>query len=265
MALHFRSFSSGSGGNCYLIKSEKTALLVDVGISGRRIFDNLEKAETRADDLAAVLITHEHMDHIKSLRTMTRKIPRVLAYANRGTWNHLREMVKEEQRAVFETGAAFAVGDILVKPFPICHDASEPVGFSFRAGGGQISLLTDTGCLNSAIFEEIKEADLLILEANHDVEMLKFGRYPWFLKRRILGESGHLSNADTAAVICRLLAETKKRRHILLAHLSKENNFPEMAYQTIKNALEESNYFIDENLCLQTIARDEMSALYTVC
>jgi len=264
MALHFCSFSSGSSGNCYLVRSETTALLVDVGISGRKIIDNLGKSLTRMEDLAAILITHEHSDHVKSLRTMTKKVPHIRTYANQGTWEQVQDLVKEEQRAVFETGTTFVIGDIKVKPFPICHDAVEPVGFSFYDGSKQISIVTDTGCLNNEIFEEIREADLLILEANHDVEMLRIGRYPWFLKQRILGEKGHLSNVDAASTICRLLAETKKYRHVLLAHLSRENNFPEMAYQTIKNLLEESDYFIDQNVCLNVIARDEMSALYTL-
>ena len=263
-ALQFCAFASGSSGNCYLIKSEKTALLIDAGISGRKIFDGLEKTGTRTEDLAAVLITHEHTDHIRSLKTMARRVPGLRAYANRGTWNHLSGLIQEAQRRVFETGGVFEVGDILIKSFPLCHDASEPVGFSFYAGGGQISILTDTGHISEAVMEEIQGADLLVLEANHDVEMLKAGRYPWFLKRRILGESGHLSNVDAACAIRGMLAGAKKKRRVLLAHLSRENNFPEMAYQTVKNVLEEADCFLDEHLSLHIIARDEVGALYTV-
>jgi phosphoribosyl 1,2-cyclic phosphodiesterase len=195
---------------------------------------------------------------------LNRKLPHILTYANSGTWRSIEGLVDESQRMVFETGKDFFIEDIKVKAFPISHDAEEPVGFSLYSGNGQISVLTDTGCLSEEIYAEIKGADLLIIEANHDVEMLKFGRYPWFVKQRVLGEKGHLSNVDAAEAICRLLTEKKKKRHVLLAHLSRENNFPEMAYQTIKNLLEEENHHMDSNLRLNIIARDEMSALYTV-
>jgi len=264
MALTFCSFSSGSSGNCYLVKSDNAAILIDAGISGRKIFESLKRMGTELRKLDAILITHEHSDHIRSLRTVNRKAPQIRTYANTGTWENIEGLVDERQRVVFETGRAFFINDIEVRPFPLSHDAAEPVGFSFRAAGKQISILTDTGCLNSGIFDEIAAADLLILEANHDVEMLKIGRYPMFLKQRILGEKGHLSNVDAAGAICRLLSEEKKKRRVLLAHLSKENNFPEMAYMTIKNLLEEKDFYIDSNVFLSIIARDEMSAVYTV-
>jgi len=264
MALTFCSFSSGSSGNCYLIQSEKAAILVDVGISGRKIFNSLANADISLDDVNAVLITHEHTDHVKSLRVVTKKMPNACAYANGGTWGSIKNLVEEEKRKVFETGLAFRINDIEVKPFLISHDAAEPVGFSFYKDEKQISILTDVGILSNDVYDEIRDADILVLEANHDVEMLRIGRYPWFLKQRILGERGHLSNVDAAKTICRMIAEKQKHRHVLLAHLSKENNFPEMAYQTIKNLLEERNYFLDKNICLNIIDRDEMSNLYTV-
>ena len=264
MALTFCSFSSGSSGNSYLIKSDESAILVDAGISGRKIFQSLQEVEVNLREVSAVLITHEHTDHIKSLRTITRKMPQIHTYANSGTWKSIEALVEEKQRVTFKTGDAFFINDIKVKSFLLSHDAEEPVGFSFYKAGKQISILTDTGFLSDDIYDEIKEADLLIIEANHDVEMLRIGRYPWFLKQRILGNKGHLSNVDAADAICKILSEKQKYIHVLLAHLSRENNFPEMAYQTIKNLLEEKNYYIDTNICLNIIARDEMSALYTV-
>ena len=264
MTMTFCSFSSGSSGNCYLVKSDDTAILIDSGISGRKIFESLKKTGTSPGDLCAVLITHEHSDHIRSLKTLAGRIPQIRAYANGGTWKYIDAFVDERQRSVFETGKAFSINDIEVKPFPLSHDAEEPVGFSFYSGGRQISILTDTGLIDDGIYDEIKDADILVLEANHDVEMLKMGRYPWFLKQRILGSRGHLSNVDAAAAICKLISENGKSRQILLAHLSRENNFPEMAYQTIKNLLEENDYYINTHVRLNIIARDEISALYTV-
>jgi Metal-dependent hydrolases of the beta-lactamase superfamily I len=186
------------------------------------------------------------------------------AYANAMTWSQINEFVCEEQRATFETGKFFMIGDITVKTFRVSHDAAEPVGYSFSSGGKQISIVTDTGCMSDEIISEIKDADILILEANHDVDMLKVGRYPWFLKQRVLGEEGHLSNTAAGETILRLLSENQKERRILLAHLSRENNFPEMAYQTVKNILEEADYYIGKHLMLNTITRDEVSLIYEI-
>ena len=264
MTLSFCSFSSGSSGNCYLIKSQRTAILVDAGISGKRIFEGLEKAETPREELVGVLITHEHSDHTKSIKTLTRKLKGLRAYANEKTWDRLDAEICEDQREIFTTGDSFFIGDIMVKTFHVSHDAVDPVGFSFYAGEKQISIVTDTGCMNDEIIGEIINADILILEANHDVDMLKIGRYPWFLKQRILGVEGHLSNIAAGETIVRLLSENSKERYVLLAHLSKENNFPEMAYQTVKNILEEADYYIDKHITLNTIVRDEISLVYHI-
>jgi phosphoribosyl 1,2-cyclic phosphodiesterase len=247
-----------------LVRSRETAILVDAGISGKRIYEGLEKTATPREQLAALLITHEHADHIKSVRAVLKKEKALKAYANAMTWNRIDAQVCEEQKATFETGDAFPIGDITVKTFRVSHDAAEPVGFTFSAGGKQISIVTDTGCTNEEIISAIKEADILILEANHDVDMLRIGRYPWFLKQRILGEQGHLSNAAAGETILRLLSESRKERHVLLAHLSRENNFPEMAYQTVKNILEEADFYIGKHLKLNTIIRDEVSLVYEI-
>lgn len=264
MTLSFCSFSSGSSGNSYLVKTEHTAILVDAGISGKRIYEGLEHTATPKEQLAALMITHEHSDHTKSIRTLMKKIKSMKVYANAMTWEQISSQVCEEQREVFETGDSFLVGDIMVKTFRVSHDAADPVGYTFLSGGKQISIVTDTGCMSEEIISEIKDADILILEANHDIDMLKLGRYPWFLKQRVLGEEGHLSNEAAGETILRLLSENKKERYVLLAHLSKENNFPEMAYQTVKNILEEADFYIGKHLNLNTITRDEVSLLYEI-
>ena len=264
MTLSFCSFSSGSSGNCYLVKSETTAILVDAGISGKKIYEGLEMTATPKEQLAALLITHEHVDHTKSIRTLMKKEKNLKAYANAMTWDQINAQVCEEQKEIFKTGETFSIGDITVKTFRVSHDAAEPVGYTFSSGGKQISIVTDTGCMSEEIISEIKEADILILEANHDVDMLKVGRYPWFLKQRVLGEEGHLSNEAAGETILRLLSENDKERRVLLAHLSRENNFPEMAYQTVKNILEEADFYIGKQLELNTIIRDEISLVYEI-
>ncbi|MCL1808335.1 MAG: MBL fold metallo-hydrolase [Clostridiales bacterium] len=262
MALTFCSFASSSSGNCSLVKSGNTALLVDAGISGRRVLESLKKSGTSPGDVQAVLITHEHYDHVKCLKAFMGKFPKARVYASAGTWESIGALVPENQRAAVKAGEAFAVGDVEAKPFRLSHDAAEPVGYSFCSGGRQVSILTDTGVVTEEIFDAIKGADLLVLEANHDVEMLKMGRYPWLVKLRILGKEGHLSNEDAAGAICRVVASKAKERHILLAHLSKENNFPEMAYQTIKNLLEDHGCCVNKGVHIDIIARDQMSAIY---
>lgn len=264
MTLSFCSFSSGSSGNCYLIKSESTAILVDAGISGKKIFEGLEKVTTPKEELAGILITHEHNDHTKSIKVLAKRVNSLKVYANMKTWNVLNTDICNDQKVTFETGDSFSIGDIVIKTFKVSHDAVDPVGFTFYSGGKQISIVTDTGCMNDEIIGEIIDADILVLEANHDVNMLKVGRYPWFLKQRILGKEGHLSNEAAGEAIVRILSENSKERFILLAHLSNENNFPEMAYQTVKNILEEADYFIGKHVKLNTIIRDEISLVYQI-
>ena len=135
MTLSFCSFSSGSSGNCYLIKSEKTAVLVDAGISGKKIFEGLTMTDTTRDQLAALLITHEHSDHTKSIRTLMNREKTLKAYANAMTWSQINCQICEEQKVVFETGGTFLIGDIQVKTFLVSHDAAEPVGYTFSSGG----------------------------------------------------------------------------------------------------------------------------------
>lgn len=265
MSLSFCSFSSGSSGNCYLIKSNNTALLVDVGISGKKIFEALNGTQIPQEMVKGVLVTHEHEDHVKSLRVVSKKLPEVKVYANSGTWSQIEDKVSEEKRKVFVTGESFYIDDIKIKPFKISHDAIEPVGFSFFAGEKQITIVTDTGYITEEIFNEMKQADILALEANHDENLLKVGRYPWNIKQRILGNQGHLSNVAAGNCLCRLLGECcVKPRKVLLAHLSRENNFPEMAYQTIKNILEESEFYLGKQLQIATMNKDEVSIIYEV-
>ncbi|MGI6746729.1 MAG: MBL fold metallo-hydrolase [Anaerovoracaceae bacterium] len=264
MTLSFCSFSSGSSGNCYLIKSEKTAILVDAGISGKKIYEGLEATGTPREQLAALLITHEHSDHTKSIRTILKREKKLKAYANWGTWSNITHEICDAQKEIFETGESFYIGEIMVRSFRVSHDAAEPVGFTFSSQGKQISIVTDTGCMNEEIISEIKEADILVLEANHDVDMLKIGRYPWFLKKRVLGKEGHLSNTAAGEAILKLMSESSKERLVLLAHLSKENNFPEMAYQTVKNILEEADYYIGKHLKLNIVSRENLSLIYKI-
>lgn len=264
MTLDFCSFASGSSGNCYMVRYGGTAVLIDAGISGKRIFEGMENTGTALEELKAILITHEHIDHVKSLPIVTKKAPNTKAFANEATWQNIERKVAEEKKACFVTGEDFYIDDILVRSFSIPHDAAEPVGFSLYAGGKQVSIVTDAGYITDQIFGEIMDADLLVLEANHEVEVLQMCNYPYQTKRRILGDRGHLSNVTAGKCICKLIEAKDKARRILLGHLSHQNNEPELAKMTIGNILREEDIYIGGQLKMEVILRDCVSPVYEV-
>ena len=267
MALKFCSFASGSSGNCYLVKSDEAALLVDVGITGKRILTGLEEAGVVPDRLNGILVTHEHVDHVRSLRMISRKAVNAKVYVSGGTLAEVGDRVSGERIIVVSDGEEFYVGDILVRAFAVSHDAAEPLGYSFVCGGRQMTIVTDTGCISEEIFAQVKDADLLVLEANHEVNILRMGAYPYPLKRRILSDRGHLSNEAAGECLCRMLQcreSGKAAPQVLLAHLSRENNTLEQAYLTVRNVLFEQDYYIDKDLTVRIIERDLAGPLVEV-
>lgn len=264
MTLKFCSFASGSSGNCYLVKNDSSALLIDAGISGKRIFQALKETDTPHENVRGLLVTHEHIDHVKSLPIVTRTLSHISAYANEATWTGIERPVAENQQKSFHTGREFYIDDFIIKPFAVPHDAAEPVGFSLYYEGKQISIVTDVGCITDDIFSEISDADLLLLEANHEKEMLLMGRYPYNLKHRILGDRGHLSNVSAAQCLCRLVEANNKPRRVILGHLSHENNDPAVAMLTVKNTLMEKSIIPGDRLKLSIASRDCPSPVYEV-
>ncbi len=263
MSLKFCSLSSGSSGNSYIIGTEDDVILIDVGISGKKILEGIQKLNIDFNKIKGVLVTHEHIDHIKSVGVISKKLPKAKVYANQGTWQHIKDKVAENQREEFETGSPFEIGDLEILPFEISHDATEPVGFTVKNEGKRITVVTDTGIITEEIFTQMKSADILVVEANYEENLLKMCSYPWSVKQRILSDIGHLSNEETGNFLCRILKEgEKKPRNILLAHLSGENNFPDLAYQTIKNIIVEK--YGDENLSMDinVIKKNEISKVY---
>ncbi|MBQ9972499.1 MAG: MBL fold metallo-hydrolase [Firmicutes bacterium] len=270
MSLSFCSLSSGSSGNCYIVTTENTALLVDAGISGKKIFEGLSALGIPDEKLMGLLVTHEHIDHVKSVRILTKKKPFINVYGSESTLLEVEECVPMEKKRIAFPKKEIMIGDIKVKPFSLSHDASDPLGYSFTSGGKTIAIVTDTGVITEEIHSEIRKADILVIEANHDVHTLQFCRYPYPVKRRIMGDFGHLSNNTAAEEIARICLEARGDgeiphfRQVILAHLSKENNFPEMAYQTVKNALEENDIYIGRELTLDIIERDIISPVFRV-
>ncbi len=265
MTLKFCSLASGSSGNCQYIESKDTKLLVDAGLTGKYITNGLMDIDIDAKNIKGILVTHEHSDHIKGIGVMMRKFD-IPLYVSENTWEEIKDKLgnlKGKKIEIFNGYEDFAIGDVLVKPYSISHDACDPVGYSFKSGNSKISITTDLGYISEDIIDEIKDSDLLVIESNHDEEMVKVGRYPWFLKKRILSEVGHLSNEAAGNVIAEVV-EKGNVKYVLLAHLSKENNFPELAYETVKNIVEDKKIKIGTDINLDLTFRDRIGRVYNI-
>ena len=245
--MRMMSIASGSSGNCTLVEQNDTVILVDAGISLKRIEEGLNAAERTGRDISGILITHEHNDHIKGLGVLLRKYD-IPVYTTEGTIRGIsacRNMGKYDGSLFREVGKndIISIGDIEVRFHPISHDAREPVCFSFHAGSSKAVVATDIGCYDDNLSQFLMNSDCMLIEANHDVHMLEVGPYPYELKRRILGEFGHLSNDSSGKLIKSLLNNHIKG--LMLGHLSKENNFEELAYETVKQEISD-NPFTDD-------------------
>jgi phosphoribosyl 1,2-cyclic phosphodiesterase len=230
--------ASGSSGNAIWVSSGSTAVLIDAGISGRRVADAAGTLGLDADLIGAVLVTHEHSDHVSSLGPVTRRFD-ARAYASAGTHAAIdRQLGKCPGRVVIEAGTDFEVGDLLVSPFSVSHDCSEPVGYALTDGSVRVVVATDLGVVSHPVRERMRAADCVVLEFNHDEGMLVNGSYPWFLKKRIMSNEGHLSNAAAARELARLA--DSPMTDVVLAHLSRENNTPEIALDAAASVLEDS-------------------------
>lgn len=234
--MHVHILASGSTGNAALIQMGGANILVDAGISARRIKLGLDAVGVAVENLDAVLVTHEHRDHVAGLPTLSRKY-RLPVYARPAAWESLdRELpqpVADQSRCLL--GNSLDIGEVKIEPFSLSHDAVDPVGFSLYCGDKKCSLATDLGFVTDGVKKALALADVVILESNHDVDMLKQGGYPWFLKQRILGSRGHLANTDAGWTLARL--PRKDHCHAFLAHISQENNRPDLAERTVADIL----------------------------
>ncbi|WP_430884453.1 MBL fold metallo-hydrolase [Fusibacter sp. JL216-2] len=265
MSMNFCSLASGSSGNCQYVSSETTHLLVDAGLSGKYIRNALENIDVDPEVIHGILISHEHSDHVKGVGVLMRRYG-VKLYVNELTWKAMKHRVGEvddNNIVFFKTNEKFMIGDIEVKPFSISHDAADPVGFSFCIETAKVCVATDLGIASDDILSEIGDCDLLMIEANHDEEMLKMGKYPYYLKRRILGEDGHISNEYAGGLVVEA-ARRGRVNQVLLGHLSKENNFPELAYETVRQVVEDNNIEVGIDLNIDMTYRDRVSRLYKI-
>ena len=261
------SIASGSSGNCIYVGSDDTHLLVDTGISKKRIEEGLRELEIKGEELNGILITHEHSDHIQGLGVFSRKYE-VPIYATPGTIEGIRSYsglgkLPDGLLHPIHTDEPFVLGDITVNPFRISHDANEPAGYRLNCGTKSVAVATDLGKYDAYTVSCLKDLDAVLLEANHDIHMLEVGAYPYYLKQRILGDKGHLSNELSGQLLCDILHDNLK--HIVLGHLSKENNYARLAYETVKLEVTlADNDYKGEDLDMFVANRDSVSDIITV-
>ncbi len=260
------SIASGSSGNCIYVGDGKHHILIDAGISRKRIVEGLSEINVRPQDLDAIFVTHEHSDHIQGLPMMV-KMFQTPIYATGGTLDRIRQKDKKGIIGMEHLYQVYAdrevqIGSMQITPFRISHDAAEPVCYTVESQGQKASVATDLGKFDDYIVEHLEGSQILLLEANHDISMLESGSYPYSLKCRILSEWGHLSNEDSGRLLCRLLG--KRLEYIFLAHLSKENNYPELAYETVKCRLWEELGMTKLPFHMSVAERDKPSMLVNI-
>lgn len=249
----FVSLISGSSGNATFVSDGKTNLLVDCGMSGVKLKESLNAIDVSPDSIDAILITHEHIDHTKGVGVVSRRY-NIPIYATQGTHKNMDiGKISEENIKFISDKSDFQLGNIGIRPFAIPHDASEPIGFNFFIGNEKHSLATDIGKITKGIIDSIIGSKKILLESNHDVEMLRCGTYPYPLKQRILGEYGHLSNETASKVALHLVQNGTE--HIMLGHLSKENNRPEIAMLETYNMLMQAGVDVGKDVKLKVADR----------
>lgn len=264
MELRFSPLFSGSSGNAIYVGCGNTHILVDAGLSGTRIVNELAKIGLHPSQLSAILVTHEHTDHTKGVGVLSRKY-HLPVLATEGTWDGMTDKigsVEAQYREILIPEQDFYIDDMNIMPFSTPHDANQPVGFSFEYGGAKFALATDLGCAKRGWMNHVSGADAVLLESNYDPDMLKAGSYPYELKRRILSARGHLCNDEAGK--CALELVRKGAKHIVLGHLSKENNFPELALKCTQEALRSGGVISGEDVRVDVANRDGVTGIFAV-
>ena len=258
------SIASGSSGNCIYTGTDNTGILVDAGISAKRIEQGLASIDRNIKEIKGIFISHEHSDHIKGVGVLARK-HHIPIYGTRGTIEAIKQCsslgtIDEDLYRVIRADEEVQIDDLVVKPFRISHDAAEPVAYRMECGKKSAAIATDLGFYNQSIVDKLQNLDVLLLESNHDIHMLQVGIYPYHLKQRILGDRGHLSNESAGKLLCHLLHDDLKA--VFLGHLSKDNNYEELAYETVKLEIAfGSEKYKPEDFLIEVAKRDEVSRM----
>jgi len=250
MTLRYSVLASGSTGNAIYVATEKAKILVDAGLPGKQLEQLFDQIGESPEDLDAILVTHEHSDHVKGLGVLARRY-RIPVYANQKTWFEIDKLcgkIDVEQKFHYEREEKLQIGDIEVESYGVSHDAVEPMAFCFYHQGKKLSLSTDMGYVSEKIKGTLADSDVIIFESNHDVEMVRMCHYPWNIKRRILSDVGHLSNEASGEALADIICDRTKK--IYLAHLSKDNNMRDLARMTVQQILEQKGIEVGGSLTL---------------
>ena len=248
--LRFATLASGSSGNCTYVETDNQRILIDAGLSGKKIHELIKQIDRDLSKVDAILVTHEHKDHIHGVGVLSRKY-NIPIYANRQTWLAMEKQIGAialDNRKYIEPEQMMSMGDIDVLSFNVSHDAAQPQFYAFQKGDKQFVMLTDTGYVSNQLKSQLRNASAYLIESNHEIEMLRYGQYPWSLKQRILSDKGHLSNeAGTNAMIEMIGDQTKE---IYLGHLSRDNNTKELAMSTMFNSMSAKDMRVNEDFTL---------------
>ena len=259
----FCSLYSGSSGNSLFIETQNTKLLIDAGVSSKKIENALNDINIDPSTLDGILVTHEHIDHVQGLGTLSKKYD-LPVFVNQETLDSMpkqKDKISEKNVKTFKISDKFEIGDLEIKPFSIPHDAANPCGFNIWKDNKKISIATDIGHMTNPILKSLEESLFIMLEANYDPEVLRCSPYPFTLKSRIAGPTGHLPNEMAGKTISHLLKSGLK--NAMLGHLSKQSNFPELAYKTVVDELISNNYN-EDCISLSVASRDNHSKIITI-
>lgn len=251
---------SGSSGNSVFVASKDGSVLIDAGLPGKSIEKAMADIGKNPNDIDGIFITHEHIDHVKGVGVLSRRY-NIPIYANELTWSGMEKTIgkiKEENIKIIDKDS-INIKDMSICSYRIPHDAADPMGYSIYCGKNKVSIATDLGYFSKEVEEGIKNSNVILLESNHDEQMLKFGPYPYTLKRRILSDVGHLSNHDCGKAIVNMIKYNCKK--VILGHLSKTNNYPELAYETVVSVLRENEVKVNEDVFI-TMAKRDMPSNY---
>ncbi len=251
MSLHFSVLASGSTGNAIYVGTDEVNLLVDVGLSGKKLEQLMEEVGKNPKDLDGILVTHEHSDHIKGLGVVARRYGLPI-YANEKTWQAMENQIGDvsiDQKFEFQMESVQTFANLDVESFAVSHDAVDPMFYVFHHNGKKLAIITDTGYVSERMKKTIEEADAFLFEANHDVGMLQMGRYPWNVKRRILSDKGHVSNEDAGIALLDVIGNNTK--HVYLGHLSQDNNMIDLAKMSVEQTLTKHGIEVGKQLTLE--------------
>jgi phosphoribosyl 1,2-cyclic phosphodiesterase len=249
------AIASGSNGNCYFLESGGDSIIVDAGISYKELLNRFTRMKLKLNTLGGVFVTHEHSDHIRGLEVLAKR-HEIPIYMTKGTFEAKKLKLNDRLINFIDDGNKIGVGNIVVEAFSKSHDASEPCSYILNTDKVNVSIITDIGKICHNVINNIKKSDVTFIESNYDEDMLINGRYPYFLKNRILGDRGHISNYEAGLAITQ--HATKRLKHVFLSHLSGNNNTPELAFNTFKSLIKERK---DLNLNTMVALRDRESSI----